>query len=948
MTFRIAALAGVAIVALAAPVAAQQQAPAPVATLVKAVDIPYQSFTLPNGLRVIVHTDRKAPIVAVSVWYDVGAKHEPKGKTGFAHLFEHLMFNGSENAPNDFFEPLKQVGATDFNGTTNQDRTNYFETVPTAALDRALFLESDRMGYLLGAVTQAKLDEQRGVVQNEKRQGDNQPYGLVDYKVTAGLLPESHPYGHDTIGSMADLDAATLDTVKDWFRSHYAPNNAVLVLAGDIDLPTARRLVTKYFGGIPAGPKTAPAVAPVVTLTAPKVETMKDRVAQVMIARTWTVPGLNDPQTRALDVAAGVLGGLSSSRLNTILVKQEKLAVSASAYNWSSAQIGQFGIRVLVRPGVDPALVTKRIDQIVADFLRTGPTADEVRRVATTETAGRIRGLESVGGFGGKAVALAQGALFSNDPGFYKKELEQLAAQTPASVKAAADQWLSKPSYTLTVVPGPRDAYEEAKVPPKAEVATAPETPVKGTRGELPAMGEVGTLRFPAIERSRLANGIELIYAQRTAVPVTQLALSFDAGVAADVPTRLGTQQLALNMLDEGTKTLNSVQIAETRERLGANIDSGFNGDRTQIGLGVPSANLAPALALFADIVRNPAFDEAEVTRVRTQQLAQIGQELTNPSGLASRVMPPLLYGAESPYSRQRGAGDPQAVAALTRADLVAFQQAWLRPDKAKIFVVSDRPLAEVKAALERTLGDWRAPATPAGVKRFPAAGSDAASPRIVLVDRPDSPQSVIVGGIPTMLTGTENMLPVETANDALGGSFLSRMNMDLRESKHWSYGVRGGFRTLEFAAPYSLSAPVQADQTGPSIAALRSDIAGFLGAKPMTQVEFDRAIQGGIRSLSGNFETSGAVLSAMQANDLFKRPDNYYSTITARYRALTLPELNQAISRAIDPAKAIWVVVGNAATVKPQLDAIGLPVEVVPAASVASSPEAGAAPKAK
>jgi predicted Zn-dependent peptidase len=949
MTIRIAALAGVAIVALAAPaVAQQQQAPAPVATLVKAVDIPYQSFTLPNGLRVIVHTDRKAPIVAVSVWYDVGAKHEPKGKTGFAHLFEHLMFNGSENAPNDFFEPLKQVGATDFNGTTNQDRTNYFETVPTAALDRALFLESDRMGYLLGAVTQAKLDEQRGVVQNEKRQGDNQPYGLVDYKVTAGLLPETHPYGHDTIGSMADLDAATLDTVKDWFRSHYAPNNAVLVLAGDVDLATARRLATKYFGGIPAGPRTVPAVAPVVTLAAPKAETMTDRVAQVMITRNWTVPGLNDPQTRALDVAAGALGGLSSSRLNTILVKQEKLAVSASAYNWSSAQIGQFGIRVLVRPGVDPALVTKRIDQIVADFLRTGPTADEVRRVATTEAAGRIRGLESVGGFGGKAVALAQGALFSNDPGFYKKELEQLAAQTPASVKAAADQWLSKPSYTLTVMPGPRDAYEEAKVPPKAEVAPAPETPVKGTRGGLPAMGEVGTLSFPAVERSRLANGIELIYAQRTAVPVTQLALSFDAGVAADVPTKLGTQQLALNMLDEGTKTLGSVQIAETRERLGASIDSGFNGDRTQVGLGVPSANLAPALALFADIVRNPAFDEAEVTRVRTQQLAQIGQELTNPSGLASRVMPPLLYGAESPYSRQRGAGDPQAVAALTRADLVAFQQAWLRPDKAKIFVVSDRPLAEVKAALERTLGDWRAPATPAGVKRFPAPGRGAASPRIVLVDRPDSPQSVIVGAIPTTLTGTEAMLPLETANDALGGSFLSRMNMDLRESKHWSYGVRGGFRTQEFAAPYSISAPVQADQTGPSVAALRSDIADFLGAKPMTQVEFDRAIQGGIRSLSGNFETSGAVLSAMQANDLFKRPDDYYSTITARYRALTLPELNQAIGKAIDPAKAIWVVVGNAATVKPQLDAIGLPVEVVPAASVASSPESRAAPKAK
>ena len=248
-TIRFAALAGAATLALTMPAVAQTRgAPmkaAPVSALVKAVDIPYQQFTLKNGLRVIVHTDRKAPVVAVSVWYDVGAKHEPKGSTGFAHLFEHLMFNGSENAPDDFFEPLKQVGATDFNGTTNLDRTNYFETVPTAALDRALFLESDRMGYLLGAITQAKLDEQRGVVQNEKRQGDNQPYGLTRYKITEGLFPADHPYGHDTIGSMADLDAASLQTVKDWFTDHYGPNNAVLVLAGDIDVATAKPRVEK-------------------------------------------------------------------------------------------------------------------------------------------------------------------------------------------------------------------------------------------------------------------------------------------------------------------------------------------------------------------------------------------------------------------------------------------------------------------------------------------------------------------------------------------------------------------------------------------------------------------------------------------------------------------------------------------------------------------------------
>ncbi|RMB54695.1 putative Zn-dependent peptidase [Sphingomonas sp. PP-CE-3A-406] len=910
--------------------------PAPVADLVKSVDIPYQQFTLKNGLRVVVHTDRKAPVVAVSVWYNVGSKFEPKGKTGFAHLFEHLMFNGSENAPGDFFEPLKQVGATDFNGTTYYDRTNYFETVPTAALDRALFLESDRMGYLTGAITQGVLDEQRGVVQNEKRQGDNQPYGLTQYKTTEGLFPADHPYGHTTIGSMADLDAASLQTVKDWFKDHYGPNNAVLVLAGDVDPATAKRLAEKYFGGIPKGPQSIVPPAPIPTLPAPVSETIKDRVAAVMISRNWVVPGLNDKDGTALEVAAGVLGGLASSRFDTALVKKEKLVTRISASNSSFSQLGMFEIEAIVRQGVDPALVSKRIDEILADFLKNGPTADEVSRVATTTAARTMEGLESVGGFGGKAVTLAEGALYSNDPGYYKKQLLQLAAETPASVKAAAAKWLSRPAYSLTVVPGPRDAYANAVVPPKANVVPAPEAPPKGTRGPLPGVGTVAGLSFPTVERTRLANGIEVVYAQRTAVPVTQAVLSFDAGTAADVAGKLGTQQLTLAMMDEGTPTRDSVALAEAKERLGADIGSGASSDRTFLSLQVPSANLAPAVDLFADIAQNPAFADAEVARVKNQQLAQIAQELTSPGGIYARVMPPLIQGPTSPYAKAIGSGDPKAVAALTRSDLIAFQHAWLRPDKAKIFVVSDRPLTEVKAALDGRFGTWR-PTGAAGAKVFPATVTPS-GPKIVLVDRPDSPQSAIFAGIPTGLKGTQDLLPIVTANDALGGSFLGRVNMDLRESKHWSYGVSGRFQQVEHAAPYILSAPVQADQTGPSIAALRTDISAFLGKEPMTQAEFDRAINGAIRSLSGNFETSDAVLGAMQQNDLLKRPDDYYATITQRYQGLNLPQLNTAIQQAIDPKKTIWVVVGDAKTVRPQLDSIGLPVEVISAASVAGA----------
>jgi predicted Zn-dependent peptidase len=938
MKLKTLALAGAAIVALSPSALSAQTMnatrAAPVSQLVAQVDIPYQQFTLPNGLRVVVHEDRKAPVVAVSVWYDVGSKHEPKGKTGFAHLFEHLMFNGSENAPGEFFEPLKQVGATDYNGTTYFDRTNYFETVPTAALERALFLESDRMGYLLGAVTQGKLDEQRGVVQNEKRQGDNQPYGLVQYKLLEGLFPADHPYGHSTIGSMADLDAASLQTVKDWFRDNYGPNNAVLVLAGDIDVATARPLVEKYFGAIKRGQETKAPAAPIPTLPAAKREEMKDRVAATLITRSWTVPGLNDADAPALEVAAGVLGGLASSRLDNALVRREKLAVQVGAGQQSFAQLGRFQVTAVVRPGVDAAQVERRLDEIMTEFLRDGPTADEVNRYVTSTVANRIDGLESVGGFGGKAVALAEGALYSNDPGFYKKRLTRLAAQTPATVKAAMKKWLTRPVYALNVVPGPRDAYEEARVPAAEAVKPAPETPVAGTRGPLPPVGEVAGLNFPAVQRTRLRNGMEVVYAQRTAVPVTQMALSFDAGVAADVPGKLGTQGVTLSMVKEGgTARLDPIQLAEAEERLGAQIGVGASSDRTTLSLEAPSANLLPALDLFADVARNPAFRESELERVKNQTLAGIAQELTSPQGLAGRVLPPLLYGPESPYAKARGAGDPKAVAALTRADLVAFQQAWLRPDKAKLFVTSDRPLAELTAALEARFGDWRA-AGAAGAKTFGEGRPSA--PKIVLIDRADSPQSLIQGGQPTGLQGVNDLLAHQTANDALGGSFLGRINYNLRETKGWSYGARGFFSQSAFAAPYIVSAPVQADKTGPSLAAIKTDLTEFVSTKPITQAEYDRAITGAIRALSGNFETSDAVLGAMQSNDLYRRPDDYYSTITQRYRAMTREKLDGVMRRVIDPDRFVWVVVGNAATVRPQLDSLGLPVEVIPAAAVA------------
>lgn len=930
-------LSGVALLALAAPAlpALAQQAPAAtapasLATLVEQVKLPYEQFTLANGLRVIVHTDRKAPVVALSVWYDVGSKHEPAGKTGFAHLFEHLMFNGSQNAPGDFFEPLKQVGATDLNGTTSFDRTNYFETVPRPALDRALFLESDRMGWLTPAITQGVLDEQRGVVQNEKRQGDNQPYGLLKYAMFDELFGGT-PYGHLPIGSMADLDKASLADVKDWFHDHYGPNNAVLVLAGDIDAAEARPLVEKYFGAIPRGPKSELPKVTIPTLPAAKTVVLTDRVPATLIVRSWAIPGLNDPDTVALQVFGKVLGGLASSRLDNALLRKEKLVVNVSAGAYPNAQLGMFQIQAVLKPGVDPALVNQRIDAILTELIAKGPTADEVQRVATTDVASTIAGLESTNA---QATTLAEGALYSNDPGFFRKRLTELAAMTPAKARAAAAKWLTRPALTLRVEPGDRAAYQEAAPPTPAKPAAEEAIP-KGTRGGLPDVGQVRDIRFPTVERTRLSNGIELVYARQSAVPITQVSVSFDAGVTADPNGKAGTQNLTLSLLEEGTTTRDSIAIAEAEERLGANIGSGSSADRTYLTLGVPSTNLGGAVDLFADIVRHPAFAPAEVERLRATTLTGIQFELSDPGGLAGRVLPGLLYGSAYPYAKLgNGSGDPAAVAKLTRDDLIAFHHAWIRPDKAKIFVVSDLPLASVKAALEARFGDWKGEGA-GGVKAF-AGKPQPAGPRIVLIDRPNAPQSLIQAGQMTPLDPTADLLVATTANQVLGSGFLSRINMELRENKHWSYGASGGFNWLEHAVPYTVNAPVQADKTGDSIQAIRAQVRDFLTTKGVTPAELTREVNGATRELAGRFETAGAVLSAMQINDLRHRPDDYYDSIAQKYRALTVPQLDAAARGALDVDRFVWVVVGDAAKVRPQLDSLGLPVEVVSATSLA------------
>ncbi len=923
-------------VALAGPLVAAE--PAPVADLVKSVDIPYQAFTLANGLRVLVHTDRKAPVVAVSVWYHVGSKDEPKGKTGFAHLFEHLMFAGSENVAN-FDNEVIALGGSNNNGTTWYDRTNYFETVPTASVDRMLFVEADRMGRLLGAVTQERLDNQRGVVQNEKRQGDNQPFGLVDYFVSDALFPAGHPYRHSTIGSMADLDAASLDTVKNWFRANYGPDNAVLVLAGDIDVATARRLVERHFGGITRGPAVARIAAEIPTLSAARSLTIKDRVPYTRIARYWAVEGVNGKDTTALSVAASALGGLASSRLENALVRGDALAINVSAGVQAFEKLGQFAITADVKPGVDADVVARRLDAIVADFIAKGPTPDEVRRVATKGIAGTIAGYEAVGGFGGKAVALAEGLVYSGNPAKYKEELAELAATTPAMVRAAMQRWLRRPVLNVAVVPGERDT-SPATLAITGDTPGAPPAAIKAvvtpviTRQPmaLPALGSFAPLAFPAIERARLANGIPVYLAQRSNIPVIRVSVTFDAGSAADPQDALGLQSLTMSLLDEGTTTRNSVQIAEAQERLGAQISSGGSLDRSSVGLFALTANLAPSLDLLADVVRNPAFDAKEVERLRNRQLAAIAAQLSQPQGIANTILPGKLYGTAHPYARPfSGLGTTATVAPLGRDAVVRFARDWLRPDSAAIFVVGDTTMAAIQPLLDARFGNWPSNKMARPVKAFTTPVPRAQPTKIWLADRPQSPQSVIAAGQVLEAMGKDPaLLVLDQANDVLGGSFVSRLNTDLRETKGWSYGVRSGISAFENRVPYIVTAPVQADRTGDSVKAVLDNIRAFVTTKGTTSQERARTIDSSIRELPGQFETSGAVLGAMQRIVFLGRPDTYYTTLADRYRAMTAADFDAAMRAAVNPDTLAIVVVGDAKVIRPQLEKLGLPIELV------------------
>jgi len=872
----------------------------------KSLEIPHDLYTLPNGLKLVVHEDHKAPIVAVNVWYHVGSKNEKIGKTGFAHLFEHLMFNGSENYNDDYFKVMESIGATDLNGTTNFDRTNYFQNVPKSALDIALWMESDRMGHFKGAISQERLDEQRGVVQNEKRQGENQPYGQFFNLVTESCFPEGHPYSHTVIGSMEDLNAASLDDVKEWFANYYGPNNAVLVVAGDVDSKEVHEKVMKYFGDIPPGPPVTHYQTFIAKRTGEIRQVQQDRVPQSRIYMQWNVPEWGNKEAFLLDYVANALTNGKNSRLYKRLVYDEQIASSVNSFNWENEIAGMFFIQANAKPGVENAVVENAIREELDKLLEEGLTKEELVRQKTDYFAGFTRGIERIGGFGGKSDILAQNTVYGGSPEFYMKRLKAMKDATLDEIQAVANKWLNDGVYVLHINPFP-------------ELNTAGDG---ADRSKLPEMGELATVQFPEIQKATLSNGLEVILAQRDAVPLVEFRLAFDIGYAADQFSKPGTANMMFSMLDEGTKSLSSLEINEKLTLLGANLNTGSDLDQSFVSMSALSGKFEPSLALFADVLLNPSFPQADLDRLKKQTIVGIQNEKKNPISMALRTLPKFMYGEDHAYGNPlTGSGTEEAVSSMSRDDLVEFYGNWIKPNNAKFIAVGDISLDELTNMLEKQFKKWKMGDVPQ--KNLAKVSSDNKD-KIYLMDKPEAMQSVIIAGHVTSPYGEINEVAMSMMNNILGGEFTSRMNMNLREDKGWAYGAGTIILQAEGQRPFLTYAPVQTDKTGPSMKEIKTELMNYVGEKPATQEEFDKTKNNEVLSLPGQWETLNSVESSMANMVKFNLPDDYYQSYASTVNNLSLKDVREVANKTVDPSRVTWLVVGDREKVMKEIQDLG------------------------
>ena len=878
-------------------------------SLAELPEIKYESFKLDNGLTVIVHEDKKVPMVAVNVWYHVGSKNEKLGKTGFAHLFEHLMFNGTENYNNEYFEPFEKIGSTDQNGTTNSDRTNYFQNVPTNALDLALWMESDRMGHLLGVVDQEKLDEQRGVVQNEKRQGENQPYGKAFTRISESAFPKGHPYSWSTIGSMDDLDAASLEDVQDWFKTYYGPNNAVLALAGDIDLETAKLKVAKYFADIPSGPPLIKPEKWIAKRSEEKREVMFDDVPQARIYKIWNVPERDTEAAAHFDLASSVLVGGKNSPLYKELVYEQQIATSVSSFYYDREIAGMFFIVADVVAGVDPATVEAAMDDVMAEFTKRGPNPKLLKAEKTKILAGFIRGIQRIGGFGGKSDLLATCQTYTGNPGCYQKNAAYLDAVTPSKMKATFAKWIDDTPYVLTILPTNKYSVSETDLDRSAGI---------------PFPTEKVEFQFPTLQTATLSNGAKVVLAQRKGVPLVEMNFQFNFGYAQENNDELGYTNFMMGMLNEGTKKYSSLEFDEVLDSLGSNLGFGSGLDTSVATLSSLKANLSQTLDLAKEALINPTFPEKEIERIKKETLAGIIQEENRPASIAYRNIGKLLYGDDHPYGKPlTGSGISETISSITRANIMDVHSRAINSAHLTFAVAGDIEMEELVDLLESKFGDWSANSD-SGLKALTTVELPD-NRTIYLIDKPNAQQSYIVAGQLLPPSATDEEIEIDYMNYAIGGSFTARLNMNLREDKSWSYGVRTRLGDAKGQRAMLVTAPVQTDKTSESMAEIVKEYSDYLSTKPITQDELAKGKASKTLRLPGQFETLGALKGGVSGIVTYDRDLDYLDQLPALLDEPSLTQVQAKAQKYIKPNQWTWLIVGDLSKIEEPIRALDL-----------------------
>ena len=867
------------------------------------VDIPYEKHVLDNGLTVLIHVDRSAPQAFVNVYYKVGSRDEAEGKTGFAHLFEHLMFNGTEHYDEEYFAAIQDVGGS-LNGDTWLDRTRYYQTVPNTALERVLWLESERMGHLLGAVTQEKLDQQRGVVQNEKRRAENRPYALVWERLQAGLFPQGHPYSWTTIGSMEDLNNATLEDVHDWFRKYYGAANAILTVAGDIDPAETLELVKAHFADIPSGPPVTIRDDWIPGRTINTYEQMQDRVANDLIARAWAVIGRDHDEINYLQLAAMVLAGDPSSRLHKRLVKEEKLAVSVSLNVQPFDLASLATLQIVLLPGADADKARRIAEEEIAKFAKSGPTKTELELTRTLIASSIIKGLDYLSG---KANLLAESEYYLGSPDGYKREYALVDGATREDLRKAVATWLG-------------DGYHEVYVTAFGDYKVA-ESGVDRSSG-LPEVMSYPAATAPGIRDLELDNGVRVRFVPRDGVPAVMLNAQFRVGEFTNDVEKPGAAAIALSALVKGTRNRTADEIIADQKRTGTSLSVRVARDQTSAVMSTLTSRIDAAAELLADVLRNPVFPEDEVQLLKKQAITGIAQSKTNPASVAGMYIDEVLYG-DHPY----GAAPLTAedVETLSIADLRAAHARRIRPEDLTIFAVGGIDEETLLAALNRHLGNWKTDGNASTLVDVRQAVAVDTTPRVIVFDMPGAPQSNIIAATvidPPYEDGDEAFA---FANTIYGGNFTSRINSNIREEKGWSYGVRSGAGMSVGPRLWRISAQVQTDKTAASIVELMNELEALNADRPFTAEELESVRNERIRRLPGFLATASGILGYIADNATYDRPDDFIEARKGQYEDVGLDDLAGAFNERIDRAGLYWFIAGDLASIEDEVKALDL-----------------------